>query len=172
MPLCGCIGLALDGFRVIASDVQLRNNAEYAAMAALREFKDSGNAALAVQRAEAISGVNLHVGAPGVTPVLPGELASNTAGSVTIGTWQSGTGVFTPGATPSANAVQIELNTLPRSAVAPYFARVIGAGNVNLKGKVMEIFDPGRQASGAVPYILYGQSLRGEPRRPADLRQH
>jgi len=136
IALMGVMALAIDAASIYVSHLQQDNNAEYAALAAVRQSKNPllppgspgsplnpGLLQAATARAEVVAGLNHYVGnivAPGTpTPVQvkSGELENGRAGSIQFGFWSDtsrslvvGGGCDAQGI-PTLNCVQVTLTT-------------------------------------------------------------
>ena len=75
VPLIGLIALAVDGFFIMTFDVQQDSNAEYSALAAIKEFRELGSTpystkvSLATNKAARVAGLNFYVGNKGASQI-------------------------------------------------------------------------------------------------------
>jgi hypothetical protein len=124
LPLIALLALAVDGYSLLASDLEQHNNAEYSALSALRlALNPATNSVVtaripqAIERAEQIAGSNRYLGNRNATQVLAHELRDKKAGIVTFGFWDRSTRIFIeggnclPDGAINANSVQVALKT-------------------------------------------------------------
>jgi len=129
----------------MASQLEQHNNAEYAALTALRVAVDTNQNAVvssrisqAIAQAEKIAGENRYLGNRNTSQVLTNELRDKKAGTVTFGHWDRQLRVFTEegrciaGGQTRANAVRVALKTRtsegsrPSSKLKAIFSSIFG----------------------------------------------
>lgn len=157
VPLLAVAAVAVDGFLIMTSGIQQDNNAEYAALAALKEFRNSpihqDRFDKAARRAESISGLNFYVGAPGAAQMQEGGL-DGERGNISFGHIRAD-GKFAAGpmmnavnqpvmdhhGMPVFNAISVELHTAGDSGIIARFSRIFGLTRVNVASTVTAWFD-------------------------------
>ena len=149
--------LSVDGFLAMTSSLQQDNNAEYAALAALRDLieargKNPGLSQtdlwnIAADRAGIVAGLNFYVGNPGASQ---GGAMSGEAGRLQLGYWDPAAQPHFGAAAASGdiNAVQLELVTPPTGLLRMMFAGVMGVRELEIRSRVIAVFDPNFYAGG------------------------
>ena len=159
-PLIALLALAVDGYSLLASDLEQHNNAEYSALSALRfALNPATNSVVtvripqAIERAEQIAGGNRYLGNRNVTQVLAHELRDKKAGIVTFGFWDRTRRIFIeggnclPSGTINANSVQVALKTQAgdsireSSRLKAIFSTIFGYKRFDSQARVIAYWD-------------------------------
>ena len=179
IPLLCCMALAIDGFLVITSNLQQNNNAEYAALAVLKELRAQARAGTAIAdrvgpaiaRASVVAGsdLNSYVGRRDVKAVSGKELEDGRAGTVRLGRFNPSTGDFILGSTQPIydslgnivdrvyTAAEVSLRTQSsgrNTTIHTLFAGIMGAHELGMKSVAYACYDPARDTAGQSPFYL------------------
>jgi hypothetical protein len=165
VPLLGVIALAVDGFLMMNLDVQQDSNAEYAALAAVRDLAESransipnppmmsfyARVASARAKAEKVANSNFYLG-NNHEKQLRGGIFEPAYGEIIFGHVDTGPGVFVPCEPTAAipcdasnynnqatinypEAVQVNLRTNSNNSVKSMFAQIVGKNDSNGSAK-------------------------------------
>lgn len=170
LALCGILALAVDAFFLRASHMQVSNNAEYAALAAVKAVAvENLSIESARRRAERVAGLNFYVGSThDLKSVQAGELdmsreRDSRAGEIIFGKYDSDTGTFEQVSDCSSicNAVQIRLWTASGRHLHPLFSGIWGYQQIQVASTATAYFDQSAIGGSRAPFFIV------EPTQPA-----
>lgn len=156
VPLIGAIALALDGFQIMTANIQQDSNAEYAAIAAIKEFHTNpGNfverTSAAARKAGAVAGSNFYIGTHHANQMPGNNFEGNDRfGELKFGVMDSSRTFYectTEGEYLSLksmypyDAVKVILKLNNDSNIKATFASVLNIASFNSSNETMSFFD-------------------------------
>ena len=164
VPLIGMLALIVDGARIISSKSEQEANAEYAALAAMEEFKFCIDEQLlsynvcksnSINKAELSGGLNKYVASnKNSSEVDANGLSGGSQGSVKFGIFNGTT--FQENTDPNfINAVKVNLNTLDNNAFQTIFSKIVGYRRFNSKSSAIVYYDSIRASNMINPFLVY-----------------
>ncbi len=168
LPVITILALGVDGFLAHTAKMQQESNAEYAALAALREIKaPGGTIASATRVAENVAGLNLYIGTDKTKQAVQSdelEMArdkNDRTGSIFFGTYDASTKTvaYKTDCSSGCDAVQVALWTRDDRHYRPVFAKILGVSTVKISSSASAYFNESHVGSAMSPYYVIAAPL-------------